>query len=231
VREKAADPSCCLHCSLAGGRKTMGLYLGFALQLYGRPDDALSHVLVHPPELEMDSAFFYPPPEIGYSDLVRLTQEEFELLRSPMPLIINPTSKSLHIGEITIDHLSSLEFAVYLFLARRRLEGCDNPECPGCEECFCPPNEFSNETKLAQLKAILQEIDARNPKYELHGWKHGEDPINRFREVCSKINRKIKDATGSMSRMELYTIANLPSAPWGEARYGIRLNKRLIKIR
>ena len=63
VCEKAAEQDCRLHCSLAGGRKTMGLYLGLALQLYGRHGDALSHVLVYPPELEKDSTFFYPPPE------------------------------------------------------------------------------------------------------------------------------------------------------------------------
>jgi hypothetical protein len=51
-----------LHCSLAGGRKTMSTYLALALQLLGRPQDALYHVLVDPPELENHSEFYYPPP-------------------------------------------------------------------------------------------------------------------------------------------------------------------------
>jgi hypothetical protein len=61
VREFSADPECALHVSIAGGRKTMGFYLGYALSLYGRPQDRLSHVLVSEPfENSMD--FFYPTP-------------------------------------------------------------------------------------------------------------------------------------------------------------------------
>ena len=35
-----------LHVSIAGGRKTMGFFMGYALSLYGREQDSLSHVLV-----------------------------------------------------------------------------------------------------------------------------------------------------------------------------------------
>ncbi|MCS6927347.1 MAG: CRISPR-associated ring nuclease Csm6 [Candidatus Binatia bacterium] len=60
VRALTADPHTRLFASLAGGRKTMGLYLGFALQFYGRPQDCLTHVLISPPELENNPHFFYP---------------------------------------------------------------------------------------------------------------------------------------------------------------------------
>ncbi len=50
-----------LHVSIAGGRKTMGYYLGYALSLYGRPQDRLSHVLVSDP-YESNRAFYYPTP-------------------------------------------------------------------------------------------------------------------------------------------------------------------------
>jgi CRISPR-associated protein (TIGR02584 family) len=61
VREFSADPQCALHVSIAGGRKTMGFYLGYALSLYGRPQDRLSHVLVSEP-FENSIDFFYPTP-------------------------------------------------------------------------------------------------------------------------------------------------------------------------
>lgn len=60
IREKAKDMSCRLHCSLAGGRKTMSFYLGSALQLFGRPWDKLYHVLVTP-EFENNPHFYYKP--------------------------------------------------------------------------------------------------------------------------------------------------------------------------
>jgi CRISPR-associated protein Csx14 len=50
-----------LHCSLAGGRKTMSFYLGSALQLFGRSQDRLYHVLVSE-EFESCLDFFYKPP-------------------------------------------------------------------------------------------------------------------------------------------------------------------------
>ena len=59
VREFTADTESALHVSIAGGRKTMGYYAGYALSLYGRPQDRLSHVLVSPP-FESLPAFFYP---------------------------------------------------------------------------------------------------------------------------------------------------------------------------
>lgn len=60
VAALAADESVTLHASLAGGRKTMGFALGAALQLVGRPQDRLYHVLVAP-EFERPG-FFYPTP-------------------------------------------------------------------------------------------------------------------------------------------------------------------------
>lgn len=61
VRELTQEPSNALHVSIAGGRKTMGYYLGYALSLYGRPQDRLSHVLVSDP-YETNRDFYYPTP-------------------------------------------------------------------------------------------------------------------------------------------------------------------------
>ncbi|HJU41088.1 MAG TPA: CRISPR-associated ring nuclease Csm6 [Tahibacter sp.] len=60
-RRWADDPGCAIHASIAGGRKTMGYYLGYAASLFGRRQDRLSHVLVNDP-FEQHPDFFYPPP-------------------------------------------------------------------------------------------------------------------------------------------------------------------------
>ena len=59
MRELTQDDGSALHVSIAGGRKTMGFYLGYALSLYGRAQDRLSHVLVSAP-YESHPQFFYP---------------------------------------------------------------------------------------------------------------------------------------------------------------------------
>lgn len=51
-----------VHVSIAGGRKTMGFYAGYALSLYGRAQDSLSHVLVEE-KFERAVGFFYPTPK------------------------------------------------------------------------------------------------------------------------------------------------------------------------
>jgi CRISPR-associated protein (TIGR02584 family) len=56
-----AEYSTELHVSIAGGRKTMGFYAGYALSLYGRPNDRMSHVLVSS-DFEASREFFYPAP-------------------------------------------------------------------------------------------------------------------------------------------------------------------------
>jgi CRISPR-associated protein (TIGR02584 family) len=72
VRQHTLDPDCALHVSIAGGRKTMGFYLGYALSLYGRDQDRLSHVLVQEP-FENCPDFFYPTP---YSQRLKLRDQQ-----------------------------------------------------------------------------------------------------------------------------------------------------------
>ncbi len=66
VRRLTEEDGTQLHISLAGGRKTLGFFAGYALSLYGRPQDRLSHVLVDAP-FESHPGFFYPTP---YSQVI-----------------------------------------------------------------------------------------------------------------------------------------------------------------
>jgi CRISPR-associated protein (TIGR02584 family) len=61
VRRLTREADVELHASIAGGRKTMGYYLGMAMSLYARECDRLSHVLVSPP-FESHPEFYYPTP-------------------------------------------------------------------------------------------------------------------------------------------------------------------------
>jgi CRISPR-associated protein (TIGR02584 family) len=60
VRHFTLSDETALHVSIAGGRKTMGFFMGYALSLYGREQDRLSHVLVSGP-FESNHDFYYPP--------------------------------------------------------------------------------------------------------------------------------------------------------------------------
>lgn len=60
IRDLCADKNTELHISIAGGRKSMGFYIGYALSLFGRKQDKMSHVLVEE-AFETHPEFFYPP--------------------------------------------------------------------------------------------------------------------------------------------------------------------------
>jgi len=60
--EKTGDPKTAVHCSLAGGRKTMSAYMALVMQMLGREQDKLYHVLLTPPEAENHPEFYYPAP-------------------------------------------------------------------------------------------------------------------------------------------------------------------------
>lgn len=62
VRRFTADAATRLHVSIAGGRKTLGFFAGYALSLWGRDTDRLTHVLVSEP-FESSWDFFYPTPD------------------------------------------------------------------------------------------------------------------------------------------------------------------------
>jgi len=88
MRELTADPDCALHVSIAGGRKTMGFYLGYALSLFARPQDRLSHVLVSSP-YESHPEFFYPAP---YQHILQT--------RSEPPLALDAAQAQVQLAEI-----------------------------------------------------------------------------------------------------------------------------------
>lgn len=59
IRNLTSDKNISLHVSIAGGRKTMGFYAGYALSLHGRANDEMSHVLVDA-QFENNPNFYYP---------------------------------------------------------------------------------------------------------------------------------------------------------------------------
>ena len=94
MRDLVAEPKVRLHCSIAGGRKTMSFYLGAALGLFGRPWDRLYHVLVTP-EFESHPDFYWKPEgnrvlEVRDAEGVvtrRLNTRDAEITLAELPLL------------------------------------------------------------------------------------------------------------------------------------------------
>ena len=261
VRKLAASTNTCLHASIAGGRKTMGLYIGLAMQFYGRPGDTLSHVLVNP-ELE-NREFFYPPPNgadvvlndgrtipadeirlelaeipllllgeqisfpekhinAGYTELIEIAQREYNALQAIAPVIINTFSRCLEIGEVIIN-LTPLELALYLFFTQQHLEG------EGDERYSISRSDIREGFLTDSLKEIVSQIPARDFRLErLKGWE--SDPVSRFSQTRSNINRKIREGLGEAQSTHYQIQSWNPSASQDEICYGMALSKDRIQF-
>ena len=265
VRALTSDPHTRLLASMAGGRKTMGLYLGFALQFYGRPQDRLTHVLISPPELENNPAFFYPASrktsrlkaaqrtstiavtevpflllghklpvlrdraDLGYAALVTHSQHEVDLLTTLAPITIDQMKRQLCIGGKNV-LLSGLEFALYSFLAEKKLRASCALDCPGCEECTVQTADFLKPDTIATLERLAATGGARDPRLRQLGWwaKEGDEGKKRFLQVCARIKKKAQSVLGDASRV--YVIAPLRDRRRRTARYTIPLNKSLLQF-
>jgi CRISPR-associated protein (TIGR02584 family) len=99
LQRLARDPGLAIHGSIAGGRKSMGFYLGYALSIVGRPQDRLSHVLVNRP-FESLPEFFYPPRvpiELVLPDGSRIRSDAATITLAPVPFV--PMGQGLAAGE------------------------------------------------------------------------------------------------------------------------------------
>ncbi|MFQ5851042.1 MAG: CRISPR-associated ring nuclease Csm6 [Candidatus Binatia bacterium] len=270
VRALTRDPQIRLYASLAGGRKTMGLYLGFALQFYGRPHDRLIHVLISPADLEGNEEFFYPPrnprasiltasgrvrageisvavaeapfillghklpvlqghSDLSYGDLVARSQHDMDLLSSPRPLRIDPASRSLRVGDITV-RLSGLELAVYLFVARKKKAASCLSTCPGCSACGLQTADFIQPETIQELEDIAEGAGLRDRRLQQLSWwfKEEEEGKKRFLQVCARLKRKIHSVLGDGSMP--YLITPLRAGRGRLARYTISLQRDLISL-
>lgn len=135
LRELAADPFSRMHCSLAGGRKTMSYFMGLAFQLVARQWDRLYHIMVNP-EFEKNPNFYYQPrinsvitssmpdgttKELNTNDAqVNLIELPLIYLRDKLTLGSSRMREMVAEGQRTID-CSSVQLPVTVNLSERTL--------------------------------------------------------------------------------------------------------------
>jgi len=241
VRGKTTDPNVVLHCSVAGGRKTMSVYLAFALMLFGRPRDTLSHVLVDE-KSERDKAFFYPrktfkkkpavdlaeipyvrlrakiknlfgSEKLSFGGMVRYAQREIDAIPIIEDLEVDLKNRWVRIGRIKIA-LPPKQLALYAHFANRA-------RTLSQESSFQPIKKAGEAIPRGEVEVYVQRIipgaDTRKYRYD----------IEQIRQDISKINRKIEDALDNSSVSTHYKIS--ARGGYGATSYGIRIDKSRIR--
>jgi len=231
VQRITADPKTALHVSIAGGRKTMGFYLGYALSLFSRSQDRLSHVLV-PEPFESNHNFYYPPPtpEVMFTNTNKpVSTSEANIMLAEIPFVRLRHGLPEELLASVVDFSQAVE-AAQQNLAPPRVEISFNPArlvCGG-REVFLSPQIFSFYAWLAKLRK--EGIDAGATRYNeadpavflniyrlvicemshdyettLMLMKDGM-PEEFFEEKKSRVNRALKKALGNAARPYLIQV-------------------------
>ena len=219
VRTLTADPETELHVSIAGGRKTMGFYLGYCLSLTARPHDTLSHVLVSEP-FESLPDFYYPPATprllhtrdgrpIHTADArVMLAEIPFVRLRTLLPAAALSPDLSFS------DTVAATQ--LHLETPHLRIDLCRRQICNGRTIVDLPPQllalyawlarrAMNKETPVRYTQADPAEfldLYARLITRDAVDWENAAAQLREgfpkefFEQKCAKINRLIKAALG-----------------------------------
>lgn len=258
VKEKASNQENRLHCSIAGGRKTMSFYLGSALQLYGRAQDKLYHVLVTP-EFEGNKDFFYKPKknlEIKTKDGKVLNTEDATIELAELPFVRLGDKIKLGDGSFTQSIKSGQEAIneavfsqnVYLNLKKRELK-------IGDIEIKLQPIYLALYATLLNLKKQCKEkkcIGCRKCCLPRNNWEDEKKNIFKtfyeklrpfsqgdwfsnkhgydtiLSSAISRINKIIKDSIKSDSLAQYYLIKSIKI--YGNTSYQINIEPKKIKI-
>ena len=145
VFELTQNDDLAIHASIAGGRKTMAFYLGYAMSLLGRPQDTLSHVFVSD-EFEFVKDFYYPTKASHWitgkrdyqgnaaqldTSTAKITLAEIPFVRmrqSVDPQLINSMgtlSFSQIVATLNSSHSDKLSIAIYLKNKTLSVSGVD----------------------------------------------------------------------------------------------------------
>lgn len=256
IQRLSQKPEVRLHCSLAGGRKTMGFYLGMALSLFGRPWDRLYHVLV-PPELESRPDFYYPlPGSTTLRDAVQLAELPFVRLREKVTLAGRSFKEMVADGQKAVDlatfqsrvrldlgqgrlfigdkevSLPPVQLALYRLLLLQKTKGCSRPErpyCGDCTDCFLPLAELSGPEPYREiLKGLLALYGPRSGQVERFRAKW--EPLGGVsQEVLLQYISKINRALGEAGVKGAFYAISAVGRP-RQRRYGVMVDRSLIEI-
>ena len=118
-----------LHASVAGGRKTLGIFLTQAMSWFARPEDNLSHVLVAD-EFERNRDFYFPvinePSHEGIVDFAEVPFVRMRDLLPPLLMKVDSYSQRVEVSELYLRDINKA--GILSFDVEHRILSLDNFE-------------------------------------------------------------------------------------------------------
>ena len=157
VKHFTDDDGIKLTATVAGGRKTQGVLMALAFQLYGRQQDQLIHVMA-PQELMDDPDWFYPSDpsdpdqKVSISNIPilkvgryisrrsdqspdQLIEEIQESLVAGQPIQAIVITKNIFVIDGIKIRIPPREASYFRYFLKRRASSSCCAQCPGCNKC------------------------------------------------------------------------------------------------
>jgi CRISPR-associated protein (TIGR02584 family) len=246
VKEHTSREQVNVHCSVAGGRKTMGVYAALVMSLLGREGDTLSHILVD--EGKESSDFFFPItkedeaklslaeiPYIRLRDALKITekklnfvqrirayQKELDTRLVPEEIELNFEDRILNAGKNGKVSFSEREFFIYSLLAEKRKQClCEN----GCNKCFLDVSTIVQEIPqfLERFKRYFTQPKTIENMTKIDEQKRKNE---RIYEIMTRINTKIEKE--DICKKDFFKIQKIGKRP--DSRYGLKISLHKIKF-
>lgn len=256
IKEFTSDPRSALHVSMAGGRKTLGFFLAYALSLFGRPQDELSHVLVDPP-YESHPEFFYPtrnsriiytgPPDHRPLDTreARVTLARIPFVRLRPLLRTDPIGQKLRFSEVVRLVQEAVEPSLVIDLGECHIQAAGQQvhlppvdlafyawlaqrQQRGLEPVTVPSEGCPEMSYAKEFLAIFTKIPS--PRSDVPRVKKAlKEGMTKeyFLQRKARVNRTLERNLGAAAAPYLVT----PCGKRPETRFGVALSANRIQIK
>lgn len=237
--------------SIAGGRKTMSFFAGYALSLFGRGQDALMHVLVSAP-FESQPSFFYPTQSL--KEWVGPNGQQFVAKKAQVTLADIPfvrlragTSEALMKGDTSYSEAVTRAQALIDTPLQLVFHGRTGRVTVGSETIQMPPSIYATYLWMAKrrvegLLPCRPGVDVEVEEFlSVYRWllgrdsagyvnaeaalSHREDFLPFFQEKRSLVHRILRKALG-VNGASPYLIE--ASSKRLDRRYGLTLDSQQI---
>ncbi|GFO73309.1 hypothetical protein BJAS_P4044 [Bathymodiolus japonicus methanotrophic gill symbiont] len=189
INQLTRDEDTAVHVSIAGGRKTMGYYIGYALSLFGRTQDRLSHVLVSD-GYEGLPEFYYPTPKsnvINTRDNRPLDTSKAQITLAEIPFIRMRQDIPEKLLKGKVGFLDTINLARKAELIPELIIDLENKKISANGEVFTMP-AIAIAFYSWLLKQTIHSQDALEKPLEFEGnSQYAEDFIIDYRTVVGEM--------------------------------------------
>ncbi len=255
VWQLTKEPDTTLHCSIAGGRKTMSAYMAMIMQFFARSQDRMFHILTGSPDFENNREFYFPPKTpvfISTQDGRQVSTTDSGLVLVDIPFIrLREKIKEFtshpylfsEMVQLAQQWISSSQEFPQLLIDRRSGDihignkySCKLPKFQRCIYSFIAEfSAFRDESipawdyeKYFLLGGFSMRREDELAFAKLYDSQTFKFQWEKLQQGISRVNKVLKDELSDFPLLDYYLISIV--GEYGKKYYGLKLDKKYITL-